>query len=175
MVQSALPTGTVSNCWTLVGDSCAHLVVDDPVCCPDDCCTYAHTTTDCATFRVNIGSLCDPVSATCHTVTARGRATGAGGVENIRIKIFEGCTQRACSGNIALLRSACTWRTETYTLTACEANSITAYCNLRIDIIAFNVGMCDDFFITQTFFQVPCPVCCPGQDFPLIVNPSAII
>ena len=133
MAQVALPSGTVSNDWTVTGAS-AHVALQSR----DDDTTKITETTEGEICIVNIDSLTDPVSSTGHVITISAQATGSGGPERIQLKLFEGVTERAASGNLAITRGS--YNDFTYTLDATETNSITDYTTLRISINAIVLG-----------------------------------
>ena len=157
MVQQALPTATVSNSWTIAGSTpaaTAHESVDDPVATPDDGVTLLEETTQGETFRVNVGSLTDPVSSTGHVIRTRCQGTGSGAPERIQLKLFQGGTEKAASGNLPITRGS--WNDKSYTLTAGEADSISDYTDLRIDVNGIVLGGgSDKLEVTQVYLEVP--------------------
>ena len=176
MVQTALPSATVSNSWTIAGSTpaaTAHESVDDPVATPDDAVTLLEETTQGETFRVNIGSLTDPVSSTGHVIRARCQGTGSGAPERIQLKLFQGTTEKAASGNLAIVRGS--WNDKSYTLSDVEADSITDYTDLRIDVNGIVLGGgSDKLEVTQVFFEVP-DVAVAGGILATPVNVSLMI
>ncbi len=133
MVQTALPSATVSNDWTVTGAS-AHVALQSS----DGDTTKISTTTQGHLCRVNIDSLTDPENNTGHVITISAQATGSGAPERIQLRLFEGSTQRAESGNIAITRGS--YNDFTYTLDTTESDAITAYTDLRIEIDAAVLG-----------------------------------
>ncbi len=101
-----------------------------------------------------IGGLVDPVGNTLHVLTVRMQGNGSGGPERVMIQLFEGATQRATSLNFT---SRAGWTTQTYTLTAGEADSITDYTagNLSIKLISSNLAGGETMWASWAKFEVP--------------------
>jgi len=133
MTQTALPSATVSNDWTVTGAS-AHVALQSS----DGDTTKISTTTETDICIVNIDSMSDPVNNVNHVITISAQATGSGAPERIELKIFESTTERAASGNIAITRGS--YNNFTYTLDTTESDSITDYTVLRISIEAAVLG-----------------------------------
>ncbi len=171
MVQNALPSGTVTNNWNITGAATAHEAVDDPVGSPDDDTTKLDSTVDEDEFLVNIGTVTDPEVGTGHVIRFRCQSTGSGAPERVEVKLFEGTTERAASGNIACNRD--TWQDESYTLSEAEANSITDYSVLRLECRVKIIGS-ELIEVTQIFLEVPDPPV-GGASFPAAVNTSVLI
>lgn len=104
------------------------------------------------TCELGLGSLTDPAVSTGHILRVRLQGTGSGGPERLMIQLFEGATQRAASPN---LTSRGAWDTQTYTLTAGEADSITDYTNLSIKLVSSNLGATEDMWARSAEFEVP--------------------
>lgn len=148
MVQTAKPTATVSNNWTVTGAASAHAALESA---SDSSLIETPTVNDAC--RVNIGTLTDPEVGTGHVIRFRGQATGSGGKERVQVKLFEGTTERAASGNIEVLRGS--FNAFSYTLTELEADSITDYTDLRIEVIAAIVGGTELLEVSECFLEVP--------------------
>lgn len=176
MVQELLPSATVSNNWdSITGGASAHLVLDDPVGSPDDDTTKIGTNTQGDTCRVNLDSGTDPAVGTGHIIHFRAAAAGSGGKERIQVRLFEASTERASSGNIEVTRGA-GFNDFTYTLDALtEADNITDYTDLRIELDAVVLGGGETLEVTQTYLELPDAPDDGVVDFPLVVNPSAMI
>jgi len=97
-------------------------------------------------------SITDPGGNTGYVLRCRMQGNGSGGPERVSIALFEGATQRAISGNFA---SRAAWADKSYTLTAGEADSITAFTDLRVKLTSSNLGATEDMWVTQAFFEVP--------------------
>lgn len=148
-----MPTATVSCTWAITGAPTAHEALDDPVGSPDDATTRVTETTQGEDCRVNIASLTDPEVSTGHIIHFRATASGGGQTEQIIVRLFEGATQRATSAAITITRT--TWNDYSYTLTAGEADSITNYADLRIELDASRISGGENVEATQTYFEVP--------------------
>ncbi len=147
MVQTALPTATVSNDWTVTGSASAHAALASA---SDS--SLIETATEGDLCRVNIASLTDPAVSTGHIIRFRAQATGSGGPERIVVRLFEGGTQRAVSTAIAITRSS--FNAFSYTLDGTETDSITDYTDLRIEIDADTLGA-ELLECSEVFFEVP--------------------
>jgi len=104
------------------------------------------------TCELGLTTVTDPAVSTGHILRVRLQGTGSGGPERLQIALFEGATQRAISPN---LTSRGAWDTQTYTLTAGEADSITAYSDLRIKLISSNLAATEDMWARLAEFEVP--------------------
>ncbi len=147
MVQTALPSATVSNNWTVTGSLPTALQTKDG----DTSKISTQTAGDLC--RVNVDSLTDPEVATGHFIRINAQATGSGGPERILLRLFEGGTQRAISGAIAITRSS--YNDFSYELSAGEADSITDYTDLRVEVDADTVGGTETLDCTYVAFEVP--------------------
>jgi len=149
MVQTALPTATVSNDWTVTGAASAHVALASA---SDS--SLVETNISSEMCRVNIASLTDPVSSTGHIIKFRAQATGSGGgAEKIQMRLYEGGTLRATSSKISITRAS--FNAYTDTLDATEADSITDYTDLRIEIEADTVDTDELLEVSEIFFEIP--------------------
>ncbi len=108
----------------------------------------ANTTSECS-----LDSLTDPVGNVGHIIRCWMRSSGSGGPERLVVALFEGATQRATSGNFS--NRSGTYAEKTYALTTGEADSITAYTDLRLRFIASNQAGGEEVRMTQAEFEVP--------------------
>ena len=149
MVQTALPTATVSNDWTVTGSGSAHAALASA---SDS--SLIETNISAELCRVNITSLTDPVSSTGHIIKFRAQATGSGGgAEKIQVRLYEGATLRATSAKITITRAS--FNAYTDTLDATETDAITDYTDLRIDIEADTVDTDELLEVSEIFFEIP--------------------
>ena len=148
MVQTALPTATFSNNWTVTGSATAHQALASP---SDS--SLIETNIVAEKCRVNIESLTDPLIGTGHDIKFRAKATGSGGGEKVRIRLFEGATQRALSGKISITRGS--FNAYTFTLSIVDADTITDYTDLRIEIDADTVGGSENLEVSEIFLEIP--------------------
>ena len=102
MVQTALPSGTVSNNWDSLVGSSAHVALQSS----DGDTSKISTSTASDVCIVNIDSLTDPVSSSSHTVTISAKATGSGGPERITFDLYQSTTLIASSGSTAITRGS---------------------------------------------------------------------
>ncbi len=113
MVQTATPTSTNSNDWTVTGSGTAH----EALASASDS-SLIETATQGDICNVSIGSLTDPAVSTGHIIRFRAQATGSGGPERVQVKLYNSTTQRAVSGNIAVTRGS--FNAFSYTLDATD-------------------------------------------------------
>ena len=104
------------------------------------------------TCELGLTTLTDPAVATGHILRCRMKGEGSGGPERVQIALFEGATQRAISGNFTNRGS---FADKSYTLTTGEADSITAYTDLRIKLISSNLGGGETMQVSHAEFEVP--------------------
>ena len=150
MVQSATPDSDISaGLWEPIGgESTLFAAVNGAT---DDDYIEALNGEN-TTCELGLTTVTDPEVATGHILRVRLQGTGSGGPERLQIALFEGATQRAISGNLSNRGS---WDTQTYTLTAGEADSITAYSDLRIKLISSNLAATEDMWARLAEFEVP--------------------
>lgn len=147
MVQTALPDGTVSNDWTVTGAASAHAALASA----SDT-SLIETATQGDLCRVNVATVIDPEVGTGHVIKFRAQATGSGAPERILVRLFEGSTERAASGNIAITRGS--FNAYSFTLSEAQADAITAYSDLRIEIEAVVLGA-ELLECSEAFLEVP--------------------
>ncbi len=156
MVQIARPTSDVSTGgWEPQGSSAETTLwesVDEVS--ADDGVTYIEALDgEDITCELGIAStITDPGGNTGYFLKFKMQGTGSGGPERCSIALFQGATQRASSGNFT---SRAAWADKVYELTTTEADSITAFTDLRIKLTSSNLGATEDMWVTQAFFEVP--------------------
>jgi len=150
-LQTALPTGTVSCSWSITGEATSHAALDDPIGSPDDLATNINEGTQGDTCRVNIASIDDPENNINHVLRFRALATGGQAGEQIIILLFEGGTQRATSAAFTITRGS--WNDYSYTLSTTEADSISAYSDLRIEVAATKLQGGEVLQVTQAYLE----------------------
>jgi hypothetical protein len=149
-LQTALPIGTVSCSWAISGEATAQAALDDPIGSPDDLTTHINEVTQGDTCRVNVASIDDPENNVNHVIRFRATATGSGAAEKMTVQLFEGATERATSPNISITRTS--WNNYSYTLSSTEADSITAYTDLRLQVTAATLGS-ETLRVTQIYLE----------------------
>jgi len=80
------------------------------------------------------------------------KGEGSGGPERCNVQLFEGATQRADTGNQT---SRGAFADKSYTLTAGEADAITAYTDLRFKIISSNQAGGESVQVSWAELEVP--------------------
>ncbi len=150
MVQSATPDSDISaGLWEPIGgESTLFAAVNGAT---DDDYIEALNGEN-TTCELGLTTVTDPEVATGHILRVRLQGTGSGGPERLVIQLFEGATQRAASPN---LTSRAAWDTQTYTLTAGEADSITDYSDLRVKLISSNLAATEDMWARLAELEVP--------------------
>lgn len=162
MAQFALPMlDIVINGWTAEGgptdlyDAINESTADDS--------DYIETIGD-DTAEVALTTPTDPEVATGHIIHFRIQGNGSGGPERCEAHLYEGANLRASSGTRT---SRAAWSTETYTLSAAEANSITAYTDLRLRFVASNMGDPETMWVSWAQLEVPDAVASVDVDMTL--------
>ena len=171
MVQIARPDADISaGSWTLEGSAPEGTIWEslDEV-SANDAVDYIESVGGDHTCEVGLETLTDPGGNTGYVLRLVIRGEGSGGPERCLIALFEGATQRAISGNLS---SRAAWGAVSYTLTTGEADSITAFTDLRIKLISDNLGGGETMWVTQAFFEVPDVVAGGGRL--LLINPPGV-
>ena len=156
MAQFARPDGDISTgSWTDEGTSFndGSLWTSIEETSEDSDTSYILDAAANTTSEVSLTNVTDPAVGTGHILRAWMRSSGSGGPERLVLALFEGATQRATSGNLS--NRSGTYGEVTYTLTAGEADAITAYTDLRIRLIASNQAGGEEVRVTQAEFEVP--------------------
>lgn len=155
MVQIARPDSDISaGSWTPEGSTAETTLWEsiDEVSANDGV-DYIEATDN---FTCEIGldsSITDPGGNTGYFLRCRMQGNGSGGPERVQIVLFEGATQRAISGFFV---NRASWVDKFYELTTGEADAITAFTDLRLKVIASNLGVAaESMWVTQAFFEVP--------------------
>ena len=105
------------------------------------------------TFKVDLSSVTDPVSSSNHKVTVRASDSVGFGTIDFVVKLKQGATTIASVTSFTLSSSAAD---HTYTLSAGEANSITDYGSLLLEISATDTMMGATVTkVYQAFFECP--------------------
>tara|TARA_R110002020_G_scaffold16515_17_gene58335 strand:- start:3621 stop:4112 length:492 start_codon:yes stop_codon:yes gene_type:complete len=105
------------------------------------------------TFTVDLSTVTDPVSSLSHKVTVRAKDSVGFGTITFVVKLVQGATTIATITSYTLSGSAAD---HTYTLSTAEANSITNYSSLSLQVSAT-----DSMFsgttttVYQAFFECP--------------------
>jgi hypothetical protein len=146
VVQTAVPTSDITtDSWTTaplfskVNDTSDATLITSPA-----------ATTQC---EVALGSLTDPVSSTGHTVFVRAKATGSGAAEKLTFYLYEGATLRATSAAESVSRSAVTGYS--YALTGTQADSLSAYTDLRVRLARTTGGAGETVSVYDVWLEVP--------------------
>ena len=153
MVQQALSDADVSNDWTVTGAGSVFAALDDVIGSEDDATTMIETNTEGDFCEVILDNMTDPTVGTGHVLHWRANGSGSGAPERIEVTLIENVTERASSGNVAIVDS--TWTDFSYTLSAAEADAITDYNNLRIGMNAVVLGVGETLQITSVYFEIP--------------------
>ena len=106
------------------------------------------------TAEVKLNSVTDPEGNTLHIIHIYAEAAGSGGPERVDAYLYEGSNLRATIiENWAPGRSG--YVDINYTLTTIEADSLTAYDDLRIRLVEANIGSGEHIKVTQIYMEVP--------------------
>ena len=107
------------------------------------------------TFEVSLTNVVDPQDSTGHIIRFRARGDDGGRDNFLTMRLYQGSTQIASSGERDVTTS---WTTFIYTLTAGEANSITDYNNLRLRFIPRTTGTGPGSRVDVTWAELEVPV-----------------
>ena len=147
MTQTALPSSDITtDSWTTaplfskVNDSSDLTYITGP----------AGATTQC---EVALAAVTDPVGNTLHTINVRALAVGSQAGEKLTWYLYEGSTLQATSAATTVDRSSIT--NYSYTLSAAEADALTAYTDLRIRLAQTTIGTGETINVYECFFTCP--------------------
>lgn len=191
MTQFAIPTSDIAqDAWIEGvgdGDGDAFDELDEGIDggTPDDDTTYWQSPSNPSTgdaircavaLKISGAALEDPGVNIGHILKARCRKDAAGGrTMDVVVRLFEGVTQRA-SASLANITDA--WTTISVTLTAAEADAITDYTNLRIEVDPNSSppGAARRLFCTAMEFEFPdlVPMGQVGGTQPYIETPEVV-
>ena len=191
MTQFAIPTSDIAqDAWTEGvgdGDGDAFDELDEGIDggAPDDDTTYWQSPANpaageairCAVgLEISGAALEDPGVNIGHILKARCRKGAAAGRSvDVTVRLFEGATQRA-STSLANITNA--WTTISLILTAAEADAITDYTNLRIEVDPDSSppGAMRNLFCTAMEFEFPdlVPMGQVGGTQPYIETPEVV-
>lgn len=152
MTQIARPNSdVVDGAWTAQGGpSDLYDCLDEVT--PSDS-DYIEDIANNTTCKLGLSNLTDPVGNVLHTLTFRHWTEGSGGPERTEVKLIEGSTERASTSVRTTANQ--TWEDESYTLTTGEADTITDYTNLFLEIISSNLAGGEIVRVSHATFQVP--------------------
>lgn len=161
MTQFARPISDISvgGSWTFSSGTTAFNLLDEVVADDADYLVDALIFAS-DSFRVKLGPVTDPVGSVAHIISAR--VEDFCGIGNVwQISLYQGVTLIASYVAGDGVSAA---KNYTYTLLASEANAISDYTDLRIDVFAVDgAGLGSNYLCSQVFFQVP--------DFGVVVPP----
>ena len=127
--QYGRPVSTVSaGSWTASGAATLHEAVDEIT--PNDATDYI-TAGSLTTATFALGSLTDPLVSTGHIIRFRMMTLGGQGPERCTLRLYQGTTLIA---QLADQSSRNSYATFEYTLLAAEADAITDYTALRLEV-----------------------------------------
>ncbi len=151
--QTARPDATSSNtAWTVNGAGTAHEATDEASTNGDT--DYISATSTTADITLSLGSITDPQSSSDHVVRVTARSVGGSGQpERITFILKQGSTTISSSGSTAVSGSGYTELTDT--LTQGEADSITDYSDLSVQIQATTLGNGEEIRVTKVELGVP--------------------
>ena len=154
MAQFARPISTPSTGGWIPGGSgspaTCHEATDDVT--ADGDVSYAEGSTTDTILRMGLGSVDDPVNSVNHVVLIRTKAVnGAKGGEKYNWALKQNTTVIASGNNVTANRGAYN-NDVNYTLDAAEADAITDYGSLFIELEMGSVGSGEFIRCTQTYF-----------------------
>jgi hypothetical protein len=136
----AYAVGTVSaGAWTAVGAATIHEAIDEPT-TPSDA-EYAQSDlspVSASAVRIAFGALTDPTVDTGHTVRYRlGKSSAGGDALAVTARLYQGATLIATDPTVRTVPDSFT--TYSWTLDAADADDISDYADLRLDLSAVKV------------------------------------
>lgn len=137
--------GTVDN------DGNLYTSVDEVTKDDDD--SYINADDTATTCELKLSSVTDPQVGTSHILHIWFRSDGSGGPEKLDVRLLEATTE-ICSLANQTNRSG-SYADVGYTLSEGEANSITDYSDLRIELTQDSVGSGEWIRVTQCYLEVP--------------------
>ncbi|MCH8741573.1 hypothetical protein IH779_01605 [Patescibacteria group bacterium] len=154
-IQTGLPNGDISTgSWTDEGtvdnDGFLYTSIDEASADGDDSYIVSFGTT--ATAEVGLPVFQDPGVDTGHIIHVWIRSIGSGGVERMRVALFQGTTEIETSGN--LQNRSTTYAEQVFTIAEANAANITDYADLRIRIISRNLGGSEEMRVTKVEFEI---------------------
>lgn len=154
MTQTLVPSADVSNAgsWTTAP---LWSSIDDPNdLTPADIITKANKTTGACRVGPLVstsGTVVDPVSSTSHILKLDGAKVGTNAV-TLTVSLYQGTTLITSGLAVTLTTSYALY---SYTLSAAEADAITNYADLRIDINCTAAGTSSGARVSSAWLEVP--------------------
>ncbi len=163
--QFARPDGTnAAGTWTFSGAASLHEAIDETT-ANDETDYIEDAGGDVAEF--SLGDVTDPLVGSGHILRMWMRSSGSGGGERCGIELFQGTTSIASLNNQQ--NRAGTYLEVDMTLTALEADSITDYNDLRIQVSVAGLSGADFLRITMIELEVPDAA---GATAPIVILPT---
>lgn len=163
MTQYARPASdSVAGGWTDEGtvdnDGSLYTSIDEITIDNDD--SYINADSTGEVCVVKLGTITDPEVGTGHGLHIWFRSSGSAGPEKLDVRLIEdygGAGTEICSVNNQSNRSGtyADINTDGYQLSEAEANLITDYGNLYVELTEDSVGSGEWIRITQVYFQAP--------------------
>ena len=149
--QFGRPDQTISNTdWTVVGAGIAHQAIDEEI--PNGDIDYIIGTSKTADTVLGLPDFLDPNESTDHTIRYNAYAEGNKNEEQVQIRLFQGLDE-IVKKKFTITRDS--YNTYSYTLKKGEADSITDYTDLRIQLEITKIKSGGEIRITQVEFEVP--------------------
>ncbi|MBU0962278.1 MAG: right-handed parallel beta-helix repeat-containing protein [Nanoarchaeota archaeon] len=105
-------------------------------------------------FRINLTDVTDPYTNTGHIVHIYAKSVGSGAPEKVDIYLYQGTTLIATvANNWAPGRGA--YADAAYTLSTTEADAITDYSNLIVQVDMDTIGSGENMRVTQIYIETP--------------------
>lgn len=135
MAQFARPDSDIDNpgSWTLSSGSNIYELLDETSAVDSDEVTLSTTSTTYQEFEVGLSNVTDPASSSGHIVRWRYELAGGSMTKAFQMRLMQGTTAIA-TDEVTLVAGGTAYTTREYTLSSGEADSITDYTDLRIEI-----------------------------------------
>lgn len=155
MAQILVPISTITNTsWTLVGDATVHQCIDETTAAADDNTTHIAATVAGATCEVRLGTPpLIPTDRSSHVFRARARAASTTNLRCILKQMPAGTVIKDM-----IIDIGASWATWVINLSVAEANLITDYTQLNVNILPRTYAAGDVVRCTAIELEVPTPI-----------------
>ena len=116
--------------------------------------TYMTGGSSAGTVELNLGNVTDPASSADHVIYIRVQGTGTGGPERFSLSLLQGATVIAAPFS-AQSAPRGTWTEYSYTLIGTEADAITDYTDLRVQVTPSGLKSGETVLVSEVWLQVP--------------------
>jgi hypothetical protein len=159
MTQYSRPTATVSRgSWSPISN--LHLSIDEVLTDDSDTATVEDDGDGAANaMTLTMGSVSDPYSGASHVITTRAKTNYGWGNIRLVVKLLQaGTPDTTIATQTIAVGNSTTFTNYTMTLSVSEANAISNYGGLKVQVIATDLSEGDEITIlSQLFLSFPEP------------------